>query len=129
MPRETATRLRAYTGSCSIRLSGATNHYAAFYSEVLTSGGLAGETFEVSAYVRGENVVAGPAAVGVEVLRTNGTKRRYWIGLPKTGSFDWQLFTKQFTTRLPYERIRVGVFFRPQGGLLWVDNMSFERTP
>ena len=123
----TCNPLDAFTGNCALHLTGTTNHYAAFYTNL--PGGEAGESFELSAMIRGENVFAGPAALGVEVLRTNGTKRKYWINVPRGGDFDWQQFTKQFTTVLPYERIRVGVFFRPQGGALWVDDIALGRLP
>ena len=123
----TCNPIDAFTGNCALHLTGTTNHYAAFYTNL--PGGEAGESFELSAMIRGENVFAGPAALGVEVLRTNGTKRKYWINVPRGGDFDWQLFMKQFTTVLPYERIRVGVFFRPQGGALWVDDIALVRLP
>ena len=120
--------LEAHNGNCAIHLTGATKHYAAFYTDVLTGGGGAGESFALSSYVHAEAFTSGIAVLGVRVFHTDGSKQQYFISFPKSGNFDWQQFSLQFTTQAAYSKIRVGVLARPNGASFWADDISLTAS-
>ena len=110
----------AFSGDCAIHLTGPTRQIEAVYTDLNISGP-AGDEFTISAAIRGADITD-MTALGVIIYREDGTKKKYWVRIP-AGSGDWKTLAKTFATTLPYNKIRVGVLFRPVDGDVWVDDL------
>ena len=101
-------------------------------TDVLTEGGSAGETFLLSAWIKGLNIYKpGKVQVIGQVFYADGTD----VWFKKTvkeveGDFDWMEFSKVFTTTQDYTKIRVYVrIWKIDGGEVWIDDVSMIRVP
>ena len=128
------TGANAHRGDCAIHLTTTERlrSRAVVRTDVLTEGGSAGETFELSAWIKGMDIYKpGKVQVIAQVFHTDGTDQWFMKTVKEVeGDFDWMQFSKVFTTEKDYTKVRVYIrIWKIDGGEIWVDDASLMRLP
>ena len=119
-----------YNGDCSIYMTGPGNAKSEARQFVLTGGGAAGESFELSAWFRADSFSQGKVHVMAQVFYTDGTKKTFKAGLPQDGTFGWTQIVKPFATEKAYDQIKIRVrAIKLFGAEIWVDDIALVRVP
>ena len=127
------TGANAHRGDCAIHLTTTERlrSRAVVRTDVLTEGGSAGETFELSAWIKGMDIYKpGKVQVIAQVFHTDGTDQWFMKTVKEVeGDFDWMQFSKVFTTEKDYTKVRVYIrIWKIDGGEIWADDASLTAT-
>lgn len=119
--------LVSYSGQCAMKFKGRVGERGAL-NQIIKSvvGAPAGTVFNVSGYVKANNLPANSARFRAVITYTNGVKEKLGNDFFPAGTYDYTPVSTTFTTGGVIQKMRFRVTFAGTSGTFWVDDASLK---